>query len=79
MALPLYEQVVDFLASAPPADQIVAYRLSAEAQDRFDELYQRHTAGSLSDADRAELETFLKLDHIVTLAKAKARLRMPPK
>jgi hypothetical protein len=68
--------VTDFLGSAPTLEEIVAYRLPDELQARAHELLDKNRAGTLSDGDRAEMEDFRQIDHLLTLVKTKARLKL---
>jgi hypothetical protein len=68
--------VTDFLSSAPTLNEIAAYRLPEELQERAHELLEKNRIGSLSDEERAEMEEFRQIDHLLTLVKAKARLRL---
>ena len=70
------DAVTDFLASAPTLDEIANYRLPSELQTRAHELLDRNRAGSLKDEERAEMEEFRQIDHLLTLVKAKARLKL---
>ena len=70
------EVVTDFLGSAPTLEQIAAYRLPDELQDRAHDLLDKNRAGSLSDDERREMEEFRELDHLLTLVKAKAALKL---
>lgn len=68
--------VTDFLGAAPSLEEIAAYRLPDEFQARAHDLLEKNRAGSLSDEERAEMEEFRQIDHLLTLVKAKARLKM---
>jgi hypothetical protein len=68
--------VTDFLSSAPSLEELAAYRLPAEFQARAHELLEKNQAGSLADAERAEMASYRQLDHLLTLVKAKARLKL---
>lgn len=68
--------VTDFLGAAPSLEEIAAYRLPNEFQTRAHDLLEKNRAGSLSDEERAEMEEFRQIDHLLTLVKAKARLKM---
>lgn len=68
--------VTDFLASAPSLEAIADYRLPDEVQSRAHDLLEMNRTGSLSAMDRAEMEAFRQIDHLLTLTKAKARLRL---
>jgi len=68
--------VTDFLGSAPSLEEIAAYRLPTDLQSRAHDLLEKNRKGSLSDSERAEMEEFRQLDHLLTLVKAKARLKL---
>jgi hypothetical protein len=66
----------DFLGSAPSLDDLVAYRLPDDLQERAQLLLDKNRQGELSSEERAEMEAFRQLDHLMILIKAKARLRL---
>ena len=68
--------VTDFLSSAPSLEEIAAYRLPDELQSRAHELLDKNSDGTLSVEERAEMEEFRQIDHLLTLIKAKARLKL---
>lgn len=72
----LKDVVTDFLGSAPTLDEIAAYRLPEELQIRAHELLEKNRSGSLSNDERAEMEEFRQIDHLLTLVKTKARLKL---
>lgn len=68
--------VTDFLGSAPSLTEIIAYRLPPAIQERAHTLLEQNRTGSLSAAERSEMEEFRQIDHLLTLVKAKARLTL---
>jgi hypothetical protein len=68
--------VTDFLGSAPTLEAIAAYRLPDEFQARAHELLDKNREGRLSEAEHAEMAEFRQIDHLMTLVKAKARLKL---
>jgi hypothetical protein len=68
--------VSDFIGSAPRLEEIVAYRLPADLQQRAHLLLEKNREGKLSDVEQAEREEFRQIDHLLTLIKAKARLKL---
>jgi hypothetical protein len=68
--------VAEFLGSAPTLEEIAAYRLPDELQAWAHDLLEKNRIGSLSDAERAEMEAFRQIDHLLTLVKATARLKL---
>ena len=68
--------VTDFLSAAPSLDDIAAYRLPDDLQHRAHELLEKNRDGTLSIEERTEMEEFRQIDHLMTLVKAKARLKL---
>jgi hypothetical protein len=54
------EVVADFLGSAPTLQEIAAYRLPNELQDRAHQLLDKNRTGSLMDGERAEMDQFAR-------------------
>lgn len=71
-ATPAYLEIIDFIAGNNP-DAVVRFRPSPEAEQRLAELIDREKLIGLSVEDKAELDHFLELEHILRMAKAKAR------
>lgn len=74
----LAQEVVGFLAKGPRPQEILAFRPSAAAVTRSQELLQRNKAGALTPAEEAELDEMALLDHLVALIKAKAWQQSQP-
>lgn len=68
--------VTDFLSSAPSLNEIAAFRLPEDLQARAHDLLEKNRDGTLSEDERAEMESFRQIDHLMTLIKAKARLKL---
>jgi len=68
--------VTDFLSSAPTLREIADYRLPAELQQRAHDLLEKNRTGVLGEDERLEMEEFRQIDHLLTLVKAKARLKL---
>ncbi len=69
----LYSEVIEFLASGPTSQAIVAFRPSAEAQARVTQLLDKNQAGTLTSSEQEELDQYERLDYLMTLVKARAR------
>ncbi len=69
-----YEEVVDFIASGSSPATVADFRPSEEARVRVTALVSQKKTGSLSAAEAAELEHYLQMEHLMRLAKARARL-----
>ena len=68
--------VTDFLSSAPTMEQIATYRLPDELQARAQHLLDINRAGTLGGDEQAEMEEFRQIDHLLTLVKAKAKIKL---
>ena len=67
------QEIVDFIASGTTPQSVIAFRPSEEAQRRVQELVELSKETALSPAEQSELEDFLELEHLMILAKARAR------
>jgi hypothetical protein len=72
-AIPSYLEIVDFIAAGTTPQAIVDYRPSAAAQQRVAKLIAREKHGGLSPEDKSELDHFMDLEHILRMAKGRAR------
>jgi hypothetical protein len=68
-----YDEIIDFIATRTTPEAVVAFRPSRSVQQRVAELVERSKAGSISIEDQSELEDYLQLEHIMIMAKARAR------
>ncbi len=74
MGLPkAYEEIVDFIAAGTSSQNVVAFRPSEEARKRVWDLVAREKESGLSPEEAAELEHYSQLEHIMRLAKARAK------
>jgi hypothetical protein len=72
-AIPSYLEIVDFIAAGTTPQAVVDYHPSAEAQQRVAELIAREKEGGLAPEEKAELDRLMDLEHILRMAKARAR------
>jgi hypothetical protein len=70
------DEVLDFLLSAPTPEAVIALRPSASAQERLRALLDGSRNAALSDAERAELDAYLQLEHFVRRLKIRAREKL---
>jgi hypothetical protein len=68
-----YEEIIDFIARGTTPESVIAFRPSESMQRRVAELVERSHDGTISPEDRSELEDCLQLEHIIVMAKARAR------
>ena len=71
-APPVYQEIMDFLASSPTPDALIAFKISEAAQERLDDLLEKHRETALTPDERVELETYRQLNHLVIRLQARA-------
>ena len=71
-----YEEILDFLAAGTTAESIANFRPSEAAQARVRELIERRREANLAAAEHEELEEYLRLEHLMIMAKARAQVRL---
>ncbi len=73
-SLPLgYEEVIDFIAGGNTPEAVVAFRPSKAAHARVRDLLAREKADGLDAEEKSELDHYVQLEHLMRLAKARAR------
>ena len=69
----VYLEMIDFIASGTTPEAVVSFRPSTEVQGRVADLIQREKESGLSPDEKAELDHYIELEHILRMAKARAR------
>lgn len=69
----IYLEIVEFFASGTTPQTVVDFQPSVAAQERAVELLELSRQGRLTPEQEAELEHFTELEHILRMAKARAR------
>ena len=70
---PVYLDLIDFIAAGTSPEAVANFCPASEAQLRLEALIEREKAGNLSPEEKAELDHFMELEHILRMAKARAR------
>jgi hypothetical protein len=73
VASPAYLELIDFIAAGTTTEAVADFHPSAEAQQRVAELLEREQTHGLSPDERTELDHYMELEHILRMAKARAR------
>lgn len=71
-----YEEIIDWLASGFTPAALVAYRPSETVRERVADLISREKLEGLAPVEADELAHYLQLEHLLRLAKARARHRL---
>ena len=71
-----YEEIIDFIAAGTSPHGVVAYQPSAVVKTRVAYLIQQEKMAGLSAEESVELDHYLQLEHVMRLAKARARTHL---
>ena len=70
---PVYLEIIDFIAAGTTPKAVADFRPSPEAQQRLAALIEREKGNGLSPEEKAEVDHFMDLEHILRMARARAR------
>ncbi len=73
-----YDEFVDFIAAGPSSENVAAFLPSESTRQRVSDLVLREKTTGLSAAETSELDHYFQLEHIMRLAKARARRHLTP-
>jgi hypothetical protein len=72
-----FTEMIDFLSSHPTPEQILAFKISSQAQARLSSLLEKNRETGLSEAESAELDWYEYVHDIMTRLKAQGRPAPP--
>ena len=72
-----YEEIVDFIAAGTSPDSLVRFQASEATKARVADLIHREKTSGLSPEETEELNHYMQLEHLMRLAKARARQYLP--
>ncbi len=72
----LLDEIIEFLAKKPTLGEIVTFRPSEALEERLEDLLDKNRAGILSDSDRAELDTFTRTNHFMSMLQMRIEQRL---
>ena len=72
-----YDEIVDFIAAGSSPQSVSQFQPSEEAKARVWELIGRAKSETLTEEEASELEHSLLIEHIMRLAKARAKQYLP--
>lgn len=67
--------IIEFLVSLPSDDELLAYHLPDDLQERLSDLLKRNREAQLTPEEHEELDDFIHADNMISLLKTKIRLR----
>jgi len=72
----LFSEIIDFLASTPTPEDIIAFKPSDRLEQRLSDLLERNRQDALTAEGRAELAEFLRMNHFMNMLKIRAREKL---
>lgn len=67
-----YEEIVEFIAAGTTSESVSRFEASEATKQRVAELIEKEKKSGLSDDEASELDHFMKFEHVMRLAKARA-------
>lgn len=68
-----YEEIINFFAAGTSPQEVAAFQASEETRKRVAELIEKEKTAALTELEKEELEYYLVLEHLMRLAKARAK------
>jgi hypothetical protein len=68
-----YEEVIEFIAAGTTPQAVADFQPSEETKARVADLIYREKTTGLSPDEKSELEDYAHLEHLMRMAKARAR------
>jgi hypothetical protein len=68
-----YEEVIEFIAAGTSPSSVISFQPSEAVKERVADLIHREKSSGISPEEKSELDHYLQLEHLMRLAKARAR------
>ena len=72
----IFSEITDFLATNPSPEAIITYRLPEDLKARSHQLLECNGEGELTDEEYDEMLDFVRVDEMMSLLKAKMKLKL---
>jgi hypothetical protein len=73
MMSPIYEEIIDFIAAGTTPRSLVDFQPSETTRNRVADLILLEKTDGLTAVEKNELDHYLQLEHLMRMAKARAR------
>jgi hypothetical protein len=70
------DEIIDFITSSPEPQKVLAYRPNPTLQERVEDLVYKKKTETLSLEENIELERYLLIEHIMIMAKKRAKKQL---
>jgi hypothetical protein len=67
-----YDEIIDFIATGTSPEEVIAFRPSEKMQAQVSSLINKEKNGSLTEAEKMELDKHSFIEHLMRSAKARA-------
>jgi len=74
----IYDEIVEFIAAGTTPDSVAHFEPSQQTRDDVAELIHKEKTTGLTPEESSELDHYLQLEHVMRLAKARARTYCTP-
>jgi hypothetical protein len=71
-----YEEVIEFIAAGPSTRKVADFQASPTVKERVGYLLRKEKTEELTPDEKSELDHYEQLEHIMRMAKARARQRL---
>jgi hypothetical protein len=68
-----YDEFINFIAAGPSSELVATFQPSETTRQRVADLVAREKTTGLTAEETSELDHYLQLEHLMRLAKARAR------
>lgn len=68
-----FDEAIDFITSLPRPEQVLAYKPSVASVNRLELLLEKKREERLSDEEAHELDQYLMIEHLMRVARKKAK------
>jgi hypothetical protein len=72
----LFAEIIDFLASTPTPEAILAFKPSDRLEQRLSDLLEQNRQETLTAEERGELDEFMRMNHFMNMLKIRARQKL---
>ena len=70
-----HDEIIDFIAGGCTPEEVIAFQASDATKARVEDLIDKEKSSVLRPEETAELNQYMELEHIMRMAKARARAR----
>jgi hypothetical protein len=74
----VYQYILEFMISQPTPEQVLQFGPTLAMQARVEELLAKNRDGTLTSVEADELDEYVRINHLITMIKARAVPYLPP-